>query len=93
MNGGIKAVINVTQEDLDRGVRNDCSNCPVARAILREIPDVEYGFVDGTHVNLKFVSGDVILVKLPAEVTFKILQIDDGKKVDPFTFEICHPEL
>jgi hypothetical protein len=50
----IKRYINITQDDIDKGVPNDCNRCAVALALKREYKtdDVEVLIQDGSYVLL-----------------------------------------
>jgi hypothetical protein len=50
----IKRYINITQDDIDKGVPNDCNRCAVALALKREYKtdDVEVLIQDGSYVSL-----------------------------------------
>jgi hypothetical protein len=50
----IKRYINITQDDIDKGVPNDCNRCAVALALKREYKtdDVEVCIQDGSYVSL-----------------------------------------
>ena len=50
----IKRYINITQDDINKGVPNDCNRCAVALALKREYKtdDVEVLIQDGSYVSL-----------------------------------------
>jgi len=85
--------IQVTEEDLRLGMANDCSRCPVARAILRQVPDIEFIDIDGESVIIKFVCNPRRNYPLPLEVQNQIALIDDGQQLNlaPFSFELGEP--
>lgn len=78
--------IEVTQEDIDRGIRESCTCCPIANAMKRILkPDdvrvrnketwTSYRYVELTHL-------------LPNEAAKFIRYFDNGETVHPFTFEL-----
>ena len=50
----IKRYINITQDDINKGVPSDCNRCAVALALKREYKtdDVEVLIQDGSYVSL-----------------------------------------
>lgn len=76
--------ISVTQEDIDKGERNECRRCPVALALARA------GFsgweVDAGTIFLPHSTAEPI--RTPVEVTRFVLDFDEGLPVFPFTFEL-----
>jgi hypothetical protein len=75
-------LIQVTQEDIDLGVKCSCSKCPVARAIHRETS--EFVAAGLTVV----IIGKSRPVQLPDEVEEFIQAFDEGQLVTPFSFEL-----
>lgn len=78
--------ISVTQENIDEGERNVCSDCPVALAIMAAVPGA-------LGVTVRFETATVsldghrrLLLSLPREATEFIESYDDGADVSPFTF-------
>ena len=58
--------INVTQEDIHFGVRGDCGNCPVARAVIREMGILEddniFVNVESNEINIGVIVEDEMLI-------------------------------
>lgn len=52
-----KLVVNVTAEDIASGVPNDCSDCPIARAIQRALPEYHVD-VTRSKIELARPTGD-----------------------------------
>ena len=79
--------IEVTQHDIDYGVRGEYSLCPIARAVKRKINGEVIVFGD----DISFFTTDIIrrysYYKLPQKAKDFIKRFDEGKKVKPFTFE------
>lgn len=73
--------IQVTQEDIDKGIRQAPCSCPVGRAVKREI--------DGcVSVGYATVATEEKLYWLPDEVSNFIFNFDRGIIVKPFEFEL-----
>ena len=79
--------IEITQHDIDYGVRGEYSLCPIARAVKRKI----YGKVTVSGDHISIFTTDIIrrysYYKLPQKAKDFIKRFDEGKKVKPFTFE------
>lgn len=76
--------INVTQEDINKGIKSDCSKCPIALAANRVIPNgaLAVGGASITYWNEK----EAISILLP-EIALKFIRdFDSGRKVKPFSF-------
>lgn len=74
-------VIEVTEEDILLGKREDCYKCPVARAVERatgEPCSVRGGYITFDEGQLRY----------PISVGAFTLRFDRGWMVTPFTFEI-----
>lgn len=74
-------MVSVTQDDIDSGYRNSCTNCPVARAMSRELgKDItipsRWAWFDGERKALPFI------------VSTFIARFDNSLPVEPFTFEV-----
>lgn len=74
--------IEVTQEDIDKGVHNNCSCCPTARALYRQ-----------TNLYWSVYTGDAgsyytdLWIDFPPEATAFIIAFDEKLPVKPFSFE------
>lgn len=80
--------INVTQDDIDHGVRGSSEFCPIARAIKREFPVWTYCSVGNSYLSIAR-SDDERGWRLPAEAQRFILDFDTNfHKVHPFSFEL-----
>ena len=81
-------LVKVTQADIDAGYQADCDNCPVALALQRAtaLPLV----VSQTVINLPDgKSGGVPRWwDTPPDVAAKITDFDEGRGMEPFSFEI-----
>ena len=82
----IKKEIQVTQHDINLGIRADCHLCPVALAIERALGvrdvGVYHGTADWTQRKTRWGTN------LPLEVQVFIADFDAGAPVKPFSFEI-----
>ncbi len=79
--------IEVTQEDIDRGVIESCISCPIALAVARAAKASTY--VDGKLVS--FLKGEVVSTSaLPVEARIFVHEFDAGHAdiLSPFSFEI-----
>lgn len=78
--------IAVTQENIDKGVRGETSNCPIALAV--KALGYEYVCVGAESVDaLRGSDGRAFLWYLPNEATSFVHAFDEGRKVAPFTFD------
>ena len=84
--------VRVTQEDIDAGVRGDCTSCPVALALLRAVPGAYEAAVDGPHFDLAMVDGPNLYdVPLPRRVAWAIARFDFSGTMSPFEFDLSLP--
>jgi hypothetical protein len=82
--------IQVSQEDIDRGIREDSARCVVARAIARTIPDATRIEVDTQAI--RFTSGGKRLIYLtPWTAQNYVVAFDAGDEIKPFEFRIGNP--
>lgn len=76
--------IHVTQKHIDEGVRTDCENCPVAKAITEATK--HHAVVDQDLICwTPYYRHDV---PTPPAVREFIDRFDSGRMVEPFTFEL-----
>lgn len=79
-------IIEVTEQDIDAGLRNSCFSCPVARAFQRKLEtQVTVGHTDAVVYRKGLF---VATILLPEVVKLWIATFDAGKKVEPFSFEV-----
>jgi hypothetical protein len=83
--------INVTQDDIAKGKKNNCLRCPVALAVIREtgIHDV---YVYGSSVTFYRHSDQCCERYNTDEVSEFIENFDGGGTVAPFSFELEVPD-
>jgi len=82
-------LIEVTQDDIERGVVADCFRCPIANAVRDVLgPDAV------VRVECDFMDIGAKTVKLPIEAMKFIEAFDAEESVEPFSFEVEYePEL
>jgi hypothetical protein len=73
--------IEVTQDDIDRGVIGDGDCCPIALAMRRRWPNVSVG------TRAVYLSG-MRMTELPREARHFIVDYDLGEPVYPFSFDV-----
>ena len=82
--------IEVQQQDILKGVRQDCNLCPVALAITRKFPNASIVGVMPGRVHIRFRLPDETIffsAKSPRSATRFINAFDSGvKTVAPFNF-------
>lgn len=79
--------VQVTQEHINAGCRNDGGNCPVALAFLATFPEFELYHVYERSVVVEY-GGWQKSFDLPEEACEFIKNFDAQKDVDPFTFDL-----
>lgn len=81
--------IQVTQEDIERGLRGDCAFCPIALSMRRSTG--EFWAVTGRAAT-PYAGHWTDSVTLPQECEGFISAFDKGYVVSPFSFSIEVPE-
>lgn len=76
-------LIEVTQKHIDDGIRCDGQRCAVALAIREKV-----GFDVGFAMGLVMCGIDEQTYVLPMIATNNMVAFDNGRKVQPFTFEM-----
>ncbi len=81
--------IEVTQDDIDHGVRRECDRCPIARALKRATGEAwDVGESNDHQATTCRRGGDrAKWLKLPDEATNFMFAFDNGFPVWPFSFE------
>lgn len=79
--------IRVNQSDIDSGTKGNIFDCAVAKALCRYNP---------AHAEFIFVGVNCIWIgnnkyKTPDPVIKAISDFDNGKKLEPFAFELGEP--
>jgi hypothetical protein len=82
--------IQVTGEDIANGKPDDCESCPIALAMKRAIPDLDWIEVDG---DAQWGTTDGGFgTRFPEVAKNFIRAFDSGDPVKPFEFE-CEPRV
>lgn len=82
--------IQVTQKDIDRGVRYAPLHCPIAQAVTRRTG--YHAAVDAHYVTLHDEDGDIAgRWVTPPEVLAWLSTFDNGESVRPATFQLVMP--
>ena len=86
--------IHVTQEDIHQGVCKDAEQCAIALALAHEYEEISWVEVDN-HESIKMVNekdDEWYRVHISADDDMRVCKFledfDDGKKVNPFSFNI-----
>lgn len=85
--------ISVTQEDIEKGIKQDCTKCPIARAVNRAL--IENNLqplsceVEGPIKLMDWHNDYVMIDKEQAKkINIFINDFDDERKVQPFEMEV-----
>jgi len=83
--------ISVTQDDIDKGIKNNCEKCPIARALARSFPGY-FNLASIYYLSVKAHQKDfyVFMMDTPKVCYDFIRDFDQGKPVTPFEFEISY---
>lgn len=89
----MKRTIQVTQDDIDKGVKNNTKFCPIARAMVRTLglDGVDDIFVGYTVAEVQYATDgplEYLECPLPTEAKDFIEQFDTDHTVEPFEFEV-----
>lgn len=92
--------VNVTQEDIDRGVRYNCTYCPIAKAMYRLVAfdltsNDNYLTIDNCVRLIEargYGSLSKYIIKLPTIAHRFIAAFDLGYACEPFKFGLIIPE-
>lgn len=77
--------IQVTEEDISRGLKGDCHKCPIALAAYKVLGDIFQGV---TRDTIYYKRGDLIKGFYSNKIKQFVEDFDNGRKVEPFEFEI-----
>lgn len=82
----MKILIRVTQEDIDRGERRSCAECPVALAVRRHfLGTPAFSFYENVEID---DGKDRLIAGTPEIATNFMEAFDDGESVSPFSFTL-----
>ena len=73
--------ISVTQEDIDKGKREDSCVCPIALAVRRQTGRLFH--IDDTNADDGYDT-----IQLPIKARQFVRSYDNGNPVEPFEFEL-----
>lgn len=78
--------IEVTKEDIEKGIKHDARSCPINLAMRRRVyakMDVHKGYV-----NMESLTGRYYQAVLPETAVEFIQKFDSGVEVKPFRFQL-----
>ena len=79
----VTITFDITQDDIDQGIRSNCIDCPIARSASREFPG--YSVAVGSAIHLR-TDGRYFMGELPAKASDFVYDFDHGLRVEPFSF-------
>ena len=82
--------VDVTQADIDGGVRNSCTQCPIATAARRAtgVPRLNFVYVYRTGIDIWNGPRRSHQFILPSIALGFMARFDRGKPVEPFSFQV-----
>lgn len=90
--------VEVTEEDIKNGKRDNCKKCPVVLALARTLGvknvDVRWYNADSQSLEEPYYGASFVIayqsfsLKLPPEVGTKISKYDRSGEMQPFSFEV-----
>lgn len=84
--------VHVTQEDIDRALRNSSSRCAVARAIARTFDKATHIKSDMQTISF-YIGHDKWSFITPGIAMQHIVDFDLGDKLQPFKFQLREPMI
>lgn len=92
-----QVTVEVTEDDIQEGLRGDSENCPTARALCRDLP---VSRAEVTRERIRLVPEtpnddgyfDLWRLQTPMEVAHWVNAFDSGEAVDPLEVELEIPE-
>lgn len=83
----MNVTIEVTQDDIDHGEINHCTECPIARAANRA--GLYLPIITDNCISIYIKTDNTRkCIDLPLEAKVFVLKFDHYTKVEPFKFEI-----
>lgn len=83
---------NVTQADIETGLRNNSYHCAVSQAIARTLPDAKFISTDIQTIRFSLAELGVRYVFLtPPKVQEYVAAFDAGDSLQPFSFILGRP--
>jgi len=84
--------IEVTQDDIDRAIRNDSARCVAVQAIARTLKEASGVRVDTQTVRFR-VGEERYQYLTPASCAAYVVDFDAGDKIEPFSFTLRDPRI
>lgn len=82
-------IIQVKPKHIKAGVAVDCERCPIALAIMEQVPNITQAQVSGEGVTLYDENYEVLHeFDLPRNATEFVWKFDENEPVKPFFFEL-----
>lgn len=81
-------LFETTAEDIKEGTRHSCSSCPVALAIRRGMKLRSHVSILNVKVYQTTVQDEHLFCRLPNHIVNFIHDFDNGKQVEPVSFEL-----
>ena len=82
--------IEVTAEDIAKGVQGSSDSCPIALAVKRECRDDIEAYVDAYSVDLCFPTFGLYSIE-SSDIEWFVESFDEGEPVDPIAFDLDIP--
>lgn len=80
--------INVTQRDIEHGIRGDSSRCMVVVALARAVPNASRIEVDTQTIRFTDGDGDRWAYITPPIAEAYVVEFDAGDPIEPFAFTL-----
>ena len=84
-----RTTFEVTQADIDRGIKNHSSRCMVTQTIIRSIPEAKRVETDMQTIRWT-QNGERIVYITPYAVQDYLIAFDAGDEIKPFKFALDH---
>lgn len=81
-----EVAVRVTAGDIAHGFRNSCSDCPIALALKRALPEFDNKL--SVDTDSFYGDWDGEMHPLPQKAQDFIFDLDAGRHVKPFTFVV-----
>lgn len=95
MNFPLTIIATITQDDIQHGRQQDCRNCPIARAITRELSAGYHAAVDGWSASIRADAYERVALAfadLGSDGERFVRAFDNDDHVEPFTLTITFNE-
>lgn len=83
----MKITVSVTQEHVDRGKCRDPWQCAIALALKAAVPDAQDVYVTGIDAAFTKLNS-TYHTYCPKELSHYVASYDEGRKIEPTTFEL-----